>query len=231
MACDISSRKLFQAPYSTSKSCASHKNDGKNEMASTQSWSEEWKSLGLGACLPPSAETQMTKLLFVQTGVGIDQHGTADATKAAVRAVRNAIESNSIPGVISMVPGGRKEMLIHVKLGVPALADFQTDEDENVLEHESSLSPPQGSKNPQQLLPVDFSHVAKVFPYGRLLPMEVVLGGLSFSTGRIVTELSDDNDLAICCLACVSIGYDDGTCSDGRVDGGRPAPYDTRDGY
>ena len=32
--------------------------------------------------------------------------------KATVRAVRNAIEFNSIPGVIEAVPGGREEMLI-----------------------------------------------------------------------------------------------------------------------
>ena len=36
---------------------------------------------------------------------------------------------------------------------------------------------------------VNLNEVAKVFPYGRLLPIEVVVGGLSFSTGRIVREL------------------------------------------
>lgn len=57
---------------------------------------------------------------------------------------------------------------------------------------------------------VNLNEVAKVFPYGRLLPMEVVLGGLSFNTGRIVRELGDDDDLAVCVAACVSIGYDNG---------------------
>jgi uncharacterized protein (TIGR02058 family) len=61
-------------------------------------------------------------------GFGIDQHGNDDekhggtgqgATKAAVRAVRNAVEFNSILGIIEAVPGGRDEMLISVKLGVP----------------------------------------------------------------------------------------------------------------
>lgn len=42
-----------------------------------------------------------------------------------------------------------------------------------------------GSNKPME---VDLNEVAKVFPYGRLLPMEVVVGGLSFSTGRIVRE-------------------------------------------
>lgn len=41
--------------------------------------------------------------MFVQMGFGVDQHGNgnnAGATKASVRAVRNAIEFNSIPGII-----------------------------------------------------------------------------------------------------------------------------------
>ena len=61
---------------------------------------------------------------------------------------------------------------------------------------------------------VDLNQVAKVFPYGRLLPMEIVVGGLSFNTGRIVRELGDEDDLAVCVAACVSIGYDNGTRDD-----------------
>jgi len=59
----------------------------------------------------------MSKALFVQLGMGVDQHGQ-DATKAAVRAVRNAIERNSIPAVKTAMPG-HEAMKIHVKLGVP----------------------------------------------------------------------------------------------------------------
>jgi len=90
-------------------------------MASNESWSDEWKSLGLGARLPQDDDSRITNLLFVQMGFGVDQHGNDDknssgsgggATKAALRAVRNAIEFNSIPGVIEAVPGGRAEMLI-----------------------------------------------------------------------------------------------------------------------
>lgn len=89
--------------------------------ASSQSWSEEWKALGLGARLPEGDDARITNLLFVQMGFGVDQHGNdpgnaggsgGGATKAAVRAVRNAIEFNSIPGVVEAVPGGRAEMLI-----------------------------------------------------------------------------------------------------------------------
>ena len=42
------------------------------------------------------------------------------ATKAAVRACRNAIEFNSIPCIAEVVPGGRPNMKIKIKLGVPA---------------------------------------------------------------------------------------------------------------
>ena len=96
-----------------------------SSLASSQSWSEEWRSLGLGARLP-KPKSKMTNLLFVQMGFGVDQHGNdgsggsgGGATKAAVRAVRNAIEFNSIPGAIEAIPGGRSEMLIKVKLGIP----------------------------------------------------------------------------------------------------------------
>lgn len=76
---------------------------------------------------------------------------------------------------------------------------------------------------------VDLNQVAKVFPYGRLLPMEIVVGGLSFNTGRIVRELGDEDDLAVCVAACVSIGYDNGT----REDSGTTTIHklhDTNDG-
>lgn len=182
-------------------------------FATHQSWSEEWKSLGFGACLPREGAV-MTNLLFVQTGFGVDQHGDREndgATKAAVRAVRNAIEFNSIPGMIEAVPGGRKEMLIQVKLGIPAKD-----------EKSESLIP----------MEVDLSSVAKVFPYGRLMPIEISIGGLKFPTGRIVSELGDKDDEAILVAASVGIGYDSGERKS-RIDDGSPSHkvYNTTDGY
>ena len=108
--------------------------------ASTQSWSEEWAKAGLGADAS-SAGDVLNRVMFVQVGFGCDQHGDRrlGSTKAAVRAVRNALEFNSIPGMVHAVPGGRKNMLIHLKLGVPAEAPT-----------------------------VDLDAVAAVFPYGRL---------------------------------------------------------------
>eukprot|EP00816_Leptocylindrus_hargravesii_P010320 CAMPEP_0196822850 /NCGR_PEP_ID=MMETSP1362-20130617/85031_1 /TAXON_ID=163516 /ORGANISM="Leptocylindrus danicus, Strain CCMP1856" /LENGTH=207 /DNA_ID=CAMNT_0042202525 /DNA_START=146 /DNA_END=769 /DNA_ORIENTATION=+ len=176
-----------------------------DDKVTNEHWSDEWRSLGLGARRPKDG-SRLTNLLFVQVGFGVDQHGDpADgATKAAVRAVRNAIEFNAIPGAITAIPGGRAEMLIQVKLGVsPA---------------------PSGSDNTQPMY-VDLSHVAKVFPYGRLMPIEVCIGGLLIPTGRVVHELGDKDDMGVCVAACVSIGYDDGSSANSY------RTYSTEDGY
>ena len=162
-------------------------------------WSQEWKDLGLGAELIDGLFPR--HLFFVQMGFGVDQHGSNDATKAATRAVRNAIEFNSIPGVISHLPGGRKNMIIHVKLGIPSAPG----------ETESPLS-------------INHLEVAKVFPYGKLLPFEICIGGLAFPTGRTVEELGDENDLAICVAACVSLGC-------GETDQKEHISYSTEEGY
>jgi uncharacterized protein (TIGR02058 family) len=170
-------------------------------------WSSEWKRLGLGAQLVdyPSFPTN---LFFVELGFGVDQHGDrTNATKAAIRAVRNAIEFNSIPGVIRHIPGGRNEMLIHLKLGVPSPA-----------------------------ISVDVLEVAKVFPYGKLLPIEISVGGLEFATGRVVEELGDSDDIGICVAACISIGYEDDDDPDDSqnkpVSGGTAHnTFSTKDGY
>ena len=174
--------------------------------------------MGLGATLVDEPKFPQT-LMFVEVGFGVDQHGDSkDATKAATRAVRNAIEFNSIPGVIDHIPGGRKEMMIHCKLGVPAVVDSKDD-----------------GTSTQQPMPVDVLHVAKVFPYGKLLPIEIVLGGLDFPTGRVVEELGDTNDKACCVVACITIGY--GTPSEGNGDADRSVAstshttYNTKDGY
>jgi uncharacterized protein (TIGR02058 family) len=184
-----------------------------SDKSSRPVWSEEWKRLGLGAELMDSPAFPKN-LFFVQMGFGVDQHGDNTATKAAIRAVRNAIEFNSIPGVISHLPGGRNEMLIHVKLGIPPT-----------------------TKDSSEPLSIDIMEVAKVFPYGKLLPFEICVGGLSFHTGRIVTELGDENDEGICVAACISLGYGDDDDGDGddnddaRDQSKKHRTYNTKDGY
>lgn len=63
--------------------------------------------------LPPGFE----RVLIVEAGWGCDQHGQ-NATKAAVRACRNAIEFNSLP-IRTLIPGGVPNMRVHVKVAVP----------------------------------------------------------------------------------------------------------------
>lgn len=206
----VSTRSPFQL-FHTSKS-SSHSESSSSSWKDLQSedaterptWSDEWKRLGLGAKLVDGNDVSFpSNLFFVQLGFGVDQHGDrTNATKACIRAVRNAIEFNSIPGVIQHIPGGRHAMLIHVKLGVPDGAI------------------------------VDRLQVAKVFPYGRLLPIQVEVGGLSFHSGRVVEELGDDDDVGICCVACVSIGYND---EDGTTQledtSNHHKTFSTKDGY
>ena len=196
------SRTIIHQPH-VSDSCkrflGQQWGDSKNEERPI--WSEEWRRLNLGATLVDGLFP--SNLFFVQLGFGVDQHGDrSNATKAAVRAVRNAIEFNSIPGVIEHIPGGRKEMIIHVKLGVPS----------------SSLSS------------VNFMEVAKVFPYGKILPIEVTTGGLEFATGRIVEELGDQDDIGVCAVACVSIGYNKET-EDENNNPTSHKVFSTKEGY
>lgn len=125
-----------------------------------------------------AAEMGMEQILFIEVGFGNDQHGQ-DATKAAVRACRNAIEFNSIPSIRELVPGGYDGMKLHVQLGLPAAC----------------------------VDAVDLGAVAAVFPYGRLLPIAVEPGGLLARSGIALREMGDRNDEMIIAVACVTVGY------------------------
>ena len=80
----------------------------------------------------------MSKTLFVELGVGSDQHGQ-DGTKAAVRACKDAISFNSLPAIADLIPGGYGGMKLHVLIAAP------------INEY-----------------PVDVDEVKKVFPYGNV---------------------------------------------------------------
>ncbi|KAF5729161.1 hypothetical protein HS088_TW21G01319 [Tripterygium wilfordii] len=120
------------------------------------------------------------KLLFVEMGVGYDQHGQ-DITAAAMRACRDAISSNSIPAFRrGSIPGVTfEQMKLQIKLGVP-----------------HSL---------QQSL--DIERVKSVFPYGKILDVEVVDGGLICSSGVHVEEMGDKNDDCYIVNTAVYVGY------------------------
>lgn len=120
------------------------------------------------------------KLLFVEMGVGYDQHGQ-DITAAAMRACRDAISSNSIPAFRrGSIPGVTfDQMKLQIKLGVP--------------------------KPVQQFL--DIERVKSVFPYGEIVKVEVVAGGLICSSGVHVEEMGDKNDDCYIVNAAVYVGY------------------------
>jgi uncharacterized protein (TIGR02058 family) len=61
----------------------------------------------------------LKQVMFVEVGQGVDLQGE-DATKAALRAVRDAIGRNYLPGMRRLIDAGRGPMLVHVRLGVPA---------------------------------------------------------------------------------------------------------------
>ena len=83
-----------------------------------------------------------------EMGTGVDLHGK-DGTKAALRAVRNAFQHVSLPG-IRQVAGvtDMSQMMVEVILGVPSAAD-----------------------------PVDGEQVKAYFPYGTV-SVKVQRGGL-----------------------------------------------------
>ena len=61
----------------------------------------------------------MKKIIFIETGTGIDVHGQ-NITKACVRAVENAIHFNSMPGIKDYLPAqDLHNMHVNVKLAVP----------------------------------------------------------------------------------------------------------------
>ncbi|CAI9087312.1 OLC1v1021355C1 [Oldenlandia corymbosa var. corymbosa] len=120
------------------------------------------------------------KLLFVEMGVGYDQHGQ-DITSAAMRACRDAISSNSIPAFRrGSIPGvSFNEMKLQIKLGVP-----------HALQNS-----------------LDIEKVKSVFPYGKILNVEVVDGGLICSSGVLVEDMGDKNEDCYIVNAAVYVGY------------------------
>lgn len=131
---------------------------------------------GRATAPPPEG---MQQVLFIEVGVGADQHGQ-DVTKAAVRACKDAISFNSIPSIRALVPGGYDNMKLHLKLGVP-VEDWRGQ--------------------------LDLDQVKAVFPYGQMLPPEVVYGGLECSSGVAIEALGDKNDSFYIAVAAVTVGY------------------------
>ena len=119
----------------------------------------------------------MEKVMFIEIGMGVDLHGQ-NVTKAAVRAVQNAIHHNSMPGIRSVLPGGSLDnMKVRVRLAVPADRDK-----------------------------LDLEAVRAELPYGEV-SFDVVDGGMLTSSGIVLPDKDDANDLAYVVIASVEVGY------------------------
>ncbi|WJH35147.1 Lin0512 family protein [Paenibacillus sp. CC-CFT747] len=119
----------------------------------------------------------MDKVIFIELGTGIDLHGQ-DVTKAAVRAVKNAIHHNSMPGLRAMLPGNSlHNMKVRVKLAVPC--------------------------DKEQL---DVERVKAVLPYGEVT-VELLDGGMLTTSGVVLEDKNDKNDLIYVVNASVEVGY------------------------
>lgn len=118
----------------------------------------------------------MDHVMFIELGMGADLHGQ-DVTKAACRAVRNAIERNSLPGMRTLVGGDSSRMKVHVRLAVP--------DDTDKVDHDA---------------------VRAVFPYGQVT-VEVVPGGMVTPSGVVLPDKGDRNDLIYIVNAAVTVGY------------------------
>ncbi|MBE3102880.1 MAG: Lin0512 family protein [Bacilli bacterium] len=119
----------------------------------------------------------MDKVMFIEIGMGIDLHGQS-VTKAAVRAVQNAIHHNSMPGLLSVLPNNDiKNMKVKVRLAVP-------------IDKEK----------------LDLAVVEAELPYGEV-SFEVIDGGMLTTSGVVLIDKEDINDLAYVVIASVEVGY------------------------
>eukprot|EP00985_Skeletonema_marinoi_P002129 scaffold863_cov210-Skeletonema_marinoi.AAC.4 len=117
-------------------------------------------------------------IFFIEIGFGNDSHGQS-ATKASVRACRNAIEFNSIPSIKRLIPnGGYDALKLDVLLAVP----------------------------PKYREGLDLEEVAKVFPYGHVR-FEVQDGGMVAPSGIAIEKLGDDGDDMVVVCASVTVGH------------------------
>ena len=117
------------------------------------------------------------QVLFIEMGWGADQHGQ-NATKACVRAARNAIEFSSIPSIRALVPNGYEGMKLAVDIAVPEAYHGAVDEDA----------------------------VRAVFPYGAV-DLRLQPGGAEFSSGIAIPAMGDRGDALVVALCCVTVGY------------------------
>jgi hypothetical protein len=138
----------------------------------------------------------MDRVAVVQTGLGCC-HGR-NVTKAAIRAIRDAIDYNSVK-IRTIIPGGYDNLKIHLQLGVPSLI--------NVLDEEADDSYNRASCGDGMAL--DTKAIMEEFPYGTVvMPLDIRTGGLLASNGVKLAGTGVPKEDMTLVVACVSIGYD-----------------------
>src|SRR5690625_252677 len=119
----------------------------------------------------------MEKIIFIKTGTGIHQHSQI-IMKAPSRAVKDAIHYNSMPGVRDQIPHGDiNKMKTTDKLAVPKDSDQLNKED-----------------------------IKKLIPYGEVT-VEVMTGGMATTSGILLEDQQDENDLMYIVNASIEVGY------------------------
>lgn len=119
----------------------------------------------------------MENVFFIEIGMGTDLHGQ-NITKAAVRAVQNAIRHNSMPGLRTVLPGQSLDnMKVNVKLALPCDSER-----------------------------LDVEQVKAVLPYGEVT-VELQEGGMLTTSGIVLPDKEDRNDLIYVVIASVEVGY------------------------
>lgn len=114
---------------------------------------------------------------MIEMGMGVDMHGQ-DITKAAARAIQDAIYHNSLPGLRAAIKKyGASEMSVNVRLGVPCNQDK-----------------------------LDFSLLEAIFPYGNVT-FEVCQGGMVSSNVLMLAEKGDKTDDMLIVNAVIEVGY------------------------
>lgn len=119
----------------------------------------------------------MQNIMIIELGMGVDMHGQ-DITKAAVRAIQDALYHNSLPGMRTLLgERGIDRMQVHVRLGLPC-------------DHER----------------LDVSVVRATFPYGDV-SVEIVQGGMLTPNAHMLPEKGDKNDQMYVVTAAIEVGY------------------------
>ena len=132
----------------------------------------------------------MRQALFIQTGFGACQKGVGEpgaATKAAVRAVHDAIAFNSVPAIRVLCSGrgggGAGGMVVRVTVAVPAVA----------------TAAGQGAEE------VDADAVRRALPHGDV-SVDVQEGGGRFCSGVRVVDGVEVRDEMLIAVAHVVVG-------------------------